>query len=392
MRDGWEVLYLLNPNRDDSDEDPDDDGWDHNGDGIIDPNNAGFDFRLGGELYTNYEEYLGRDFTEPNPPGGLLSEGATFGGDHTDPLDSDTDGDGFVDGREADLVGPDNEITGDDGVLFGGSDPNDPTSTLIQFTGSLTSTNGFNDLRLVISYPTDEYDDVVSDPSLENDGIYMIKDVPTGSYFVYAFEDKTGNGTWDSDDGTGTHEPARTLGGFGNPTSAEFKAVEFITGSPIVILDFDVPSVAFSPSSAPTFAEWAATEGLKGQWSAASIDADGDGVPNLVEFAANTGPLDPSSKPLAKFYIENTLGGLLPAEVPGFRIMTVSHPWNGILAGRVACEIQFSDDLNQGWTTLVPGDGLLHSFSVRGDRIEAKIRCSDVSRTIFTRFIFKETK
>ena len=166
--------------------------------------------------------------------------------------------------------------------------------------------------------------------------------------------------------------------------------ITFAAGSPAVILDFELPAAFVDDSVAPTFADWARTEGLEGANNSPAADSDGDGIPNFVEYASNTGPLDPESKPVATFHFENTLGGLLEAEVPGFRIMTVSHPWNGVLAGRVVCEIQVSEDLNDGWTTLAPGDGLLHSLSRRGDRIEVKIRCSDVNRTIFTRFIFKE--
>ena len=120
------------------------------------------------------------------------------------------------------------------------------------------------------------------------------------------------------------------------------------------------------------------------------MDSDGDGIPNFVEYASNTGPLDPGSKPDPSFHFENTLGGVLQAEVDGYRIMTVSHPWNGVLAGKLVCEIQVSDNLNAGWITLQPGDGVLHSFSLLEDRIEAKILCSDVSRSTFTRFVFKE--
>jgi hypothetical protein len=254
------------------------------------------------------------------------------------------------------------------------------------FTGNLTSPNGNANLRIAISNDVVTAGNASADPVSGTGSTYKIADVPTGSYIVYAFEDQDGSGGWN--DG----EPTRTLQGFGNPTSAGVDLIAFSAVSPVVILDFELPAAAFAPSVAPTFAQWSVNEGLNGQGSEASADMDGDGIPNFVEFAANTGPLDPESKPEATFYFENTLGGLLEAEVPGFRIMTVSHPWNGILAGQVSYEIQVSEDLNQGWTSLTPGDGLLHSLSLSGDRIEAKIRCPDISKTIFTRFLFKETQ
>ncbi|MBT4223578.1 MAG: hypothetical protein HOD72_03840, partial [Opitutae bacterium] len=367
MRDGWEVMYSLNPNFNDRESDPDNDGWDHDGNGLVEST----------ELYSNIEEYLGKDGGAPvldTANGLLLSNGAVFTGDHTNPQDPDSDLDSYLDGREADIM---------EGVLFGGSDPNDPTSTLMHFTGSLTSPNGPDNLRLAISDDTTiPAGDVISGVG----AIYKIADVPTGNYVVYAFEDKNANGSWDND----TTEPARSLGGHGNPTKAS--TVSFAAGSPVVILDFELDAAFVDDSVAPTFAEWAVTEGLTGKGSAAELDADGDGIPNFVEFAANTGPLDPDSKPEATFHFENTLGGLLEAEEPGFRMMTVSHPWNGVLAGQVAYEIQVSEDLNLGWRTLTPGDGLLQSLSLHGDRIEAKIRCADVNRTTFTRFVFKEAK
>ena len=367
MRDGWEVLYALNPNFDDSQEDTDNDGWDHDQSGLLENT----------ESYTNIEEYVGKDGGAPvlSTAGGLLlSNGATFTGDHTNPQDPDTDGDSFLDGREADVA---------EGVLFGGSDPNDDESTLLLFTGTLYSDNGSNNLRVGIS------DDIVTTANVANDivsgtgAVYQIIDVPTGNYIVYAFEDQDSSGAW------GGTEPSLSLGGHGNPTK-DFNFISFDTGSPTVILDFDVPAAFVDDSVAPSFADWGKVEGLTGVNLDPEIDSDGDGIANFIEYASNTGPLNPDSKPSATFSFENTLGGLLEAEVPGHRLMMISHPWNGILAGNVVFEIQASDDLNKGWTKLSPGDGILHSLSLREDRIEAKILCSDVSRAKFTRFIFKE--
>ena len=272
-----------------------------------------------------------------------------------------------------------------EGVLFGGSDPNDATSTLLLFTGNLTSPNGTTNLRVAIS------DDIVTTANAPNDvvsgtgAVYQIVDVPTGNFIAYAFEDQDSSGSW------GNSEPARTLGGHGNPTK-DLTMVTFGAGSPVAILDFELPAAFVDDSVAPTFADWAKTEGLEGVHNSPDVDSDGDGIPNFVEYASNTGPLDADSTPVATFHFENTLGGLLQAEVAGYRMMTVSHPWNSVLAGQVVFQVQVSEDLNNGWTVLTPGDGLLHSLSMRGNRIEAKIRCSDVSRTIFTRFIFKEAK
>ena len=55
MRDGWEVLYALNPNFDDSQEDTDNDGWDHDQSGLLENT----------ESYTNIEEYVGKDGGAP---------------------------------------------------------------------------------------------------------------------------------------------------------------------------------------------------------------------------------------------------------------------------------------------------------------------------------------
>ena len=239
MRDGWEVLYALNPNFDDSQEDTDNDGWDHDQSGLLENT----------ESYTNIEEYVGKDGGAPvlSTAGGLLlSNGATFTGDHTNPQDPDTDGDSFLDGREADVA---------EGVLFGGSDPNDDESTLLLFTGTLYSDNGSNNLRVGIS------DDIVTTANVANDivsgtgAVYQIIDVPTGNYIVYAFEDQDSSGAW------GGTEPSLSLGGHGNPTK-DFNFISFDTGSPTVILDFDVPAAFVDDSVAPSFADWGRSKAL----------------------------------------------------------------------------------------------------------------------------------
>ena len=172
MRDGWEVLYALNPNFDDV-EDTDNDGWDHDQSGLLENT----------ESYTNIEEYVGKDGGAPvlSTSGGLLlSSGATFTGDHTNPQDPDTDGDSFLDGREADVA---------EGVLFGGSDPNDDESTLLLFTGTLYGDNGSNNLRVGIS------DDIVTTANVANDIVSVLvlfirSSTYQLSYIVYAFEDQ----------------------------------------------------------------------------------------------------------------------------------------------------------------------------------------------------------
>ena len=295
-----------------------------------------------------------------------LGENLLTAEDHTNPTMDDTDVDSFIDGRE---------VAG----LLGGSDPTDPDSILIKLTGRITTTNV---PPATLMFTIADFDDqiLMNPPVVAQNNIYSLPEVPTGNYTIFAWEDTNG----DNFPTLGTEFHA--ILGTTDP------GVEFTGGSHVVILDFDLSSTPILRSEAPTFENWAVAEEIPAFSASADADADGDGIDNFIEYATNTDPNNPNSKPKASFHLEDTLGGLLPAENPGYRMLTVSHPWNGILSEKVIFEIQVSPDLNQGWTVLQPGDGILDSLSIREDRIEARIRCSDVRKILFTRFVFKESK
>ncbi|MDI6855199.1 MAG: hypothetical protein QMD21_00230 [Candidatus Thermoplasmatota archaeon] len=134
MPDGWEVYYLLDPLRDDSSEDPDNDGYDFDRNGAIDQD----------EKFTNLEEYLaGTNPRNPDSDSDGMPDGwevfyrlnplanDTYSDEDldnltnleeylalTDPRLNDTDYDGLIDGDEVKLynTSPINPDTDGDGL------------------------------------------------------------------------------------------------------------------------------------------------------------------------------------------------------------------------------------------------------------------------------------
>ena len=351
--------------------------------------------------------FLGWDYNRSGEVDKDLGENLLTSEDHTNPTMDDTDGDSFTDGRE---------VT----ALLGGSDPTDSDSILITLTGRITTLNTTvpaSSLKLMVEYQYPDPDPLNPNDNFENtdpisaigdigSGIYTLPELPAGidpidparltdpdwhntepppyvRYIIYA---------WDDDNGVSPgfldlNELSIILG---HPDVHDPIGVEFSGGSHVVVLDFDLTLEKAAKSVAPTFDDWVLNEEIPIPAASPDADADGDGIANFIEYATNTDPNDSRSKPEASFHLEDTLGGLIPAENPGYRMLTVSHPWNGILAQKVSFEIQVSPDLNQGWTVLQPGDGVLDSLSISDDRIEARIRCTDVRKILFTRFVFKE--
>ncbi len=281
MDDGWEVVNSLNPllhdARDDDDGDrlPNIDEYQHRSD----PHRVDTD----GDGLPDFDEVRthGTDPADPDTDNDGLRDDRELG-EGTDPLDPDSDDDGYPDGAEVSAK----------------SDPLNDASypERVSGTTSYSGTIQTGDVYVVFNLASNG-NTRVNDPVGPTPGPYSVDNVANGtSYWVRAFIDSNGNATQDTWEAWGRFAGSPML------VTGDVSGVDVVMDDPVVDTDGDgaidiheVYTLLTDPHDWDTDDDgmpdgWEADFGLFPHIDDGADDADGDGIPNLVEYTNGTRP------------------------------------------------------------------------------------------------------